>query len=219
MNGAVRTTGATRSLALTLAATALLATGCGASGDGFRPGLALSVGDQEVSTERVDEVTSRYCDAIAEAVEGAPAPLKVRRQQVVESLLLRAAADGLAEEYGVEPAASYRAAVAQLRPQLQQFDEPTQDAIVTVNTANDYVAAVTTAVGHEVQPGGDDAAAQQAGEQELQKWIESEEIVVNPVYGVSLEGDDVDLSVASRDQAVRESTSTGAGLPESQRCG
>ena len=75
-------------------------TGCGAAS----PGVAVKVGDEEISTRHVDEVTSNYCTAVG---SDAAVPMGFVRQYVVQLLTLRSQASQIADDYGVEPGTTY----------------------------------------------------------------------------------------------------------------
>lgn len=201
--------------AVVLAATLL--SGCA----GLRPGVAVEAGDQQVSTSRVDEVMDRYCDAIGEAGTQ-PVARKDIRAQVVGSLAATSAVEAFAAPYDVEAGASYTRAVARLRAQLDDFDAETREAIVAVEGASAYVEALVTGVGHELEPGGDEAAAAEAGRAAFTEWLDKHDVTINPRYGLSLDGDqlqsrDASLSVAARD--TEEPAGEAASLPSAQRCG
>src|SRR5687767_10823751 len=82
--------------AATTAIAGLLLTGCGSAS----PGVAVKVGDEEISTRHVDEVTANYCTAVGE-LESA-VPMGFVRQYVVQLLTLRSQASQIADDYGVE---------------------------------------------------------------------------------------------------------------------
>ena len=60
-----------RALAGLAVASAVLLTGCGAVPD-LNPGVAVSVGDDTVSTRHVADLASDYCDAAKPQLEGQP---------------------------------------------------------------------------------------------------------------------------------------------------
>src|SRR5919112_4836494 len=69
--------------AATTAVAGLLLTGCGSA----TPGVAVKVGDEEISTRQVDEVTANYCTAVGEL--GSAVPRGFVRQYVVQLMTLR----------------------------------------------------------------------------------------------------------------------------------
>lgn len=200
---------------IVLAATVL--SGCA----GVRPGVAIETGDERVASSRVDDVLTRYCDAIGQ-VSPQPVARREVRNQVVGALAATSAADAFAAPYDVEAGAAYTQAVARLRTQLRDFDADTQDAIVAVEGASAYIDALATAVGHELEPGADDAAAGEAGRAALTEWLDENDVTINPRYGLRLDGDqlqpqDTSVSVAARDS--EEPQGDAASLPSAQRCG
>lgn len=199
------------SLPVALALTGLLS---GCSGDGPHPATAVSIDDTTVSTSHVDNVANRYCEALTEVGNGNVVTAQAVRSEVVTALTLRLAVEKYADEQGLGPDASYAKTIAQLRSQIGDFDEDTQDAIVEVNGAETYLSSVV----------GDDQDA-------FTSWLADQDVELNPVYGIKLHGDSVtqvdgSISVAESDTAksalssATDPTSADAsGLPSSQRCG
>lgn len=198
---------------LSLPALALVLSACG--GTGPQPGTAVAIDGHRLSVRHVDDVAARYCAALTKVGTGGAVPAQAVRTEVVSALTARLAAEAFAAERGIEPNSSYEQALAQLRPQLASFDEKTQAAITEVQGAQPYIGAVVAGV----------------GEQSFTEWLGKQDVRVNPVYGVRLDGDklarvDPSLSVAasdlakSADKAVRDPSAADAGsLPSSQRCG
>jgi hypothetical protein len=149
---------------------ALALTACGGSGSGPQPGTALRLDGQRVTTGHVADVASHYCSALAQV--GTQSTTQTVQNQVVGALAARMVAEQFAEVRGIDPGPSYEEAVAKLRPQLSQFDQDTQDAIIEVEGAQSYVSAI---VG-------------QVGEQNFTEWLKGQHVVVNPVYGMTIDG-------------------------------
>jgi hypothetical protein len=167
---------------LTVPVLALALAGCGGSGP--RPGTALEVDGQRVTTRHVDDIASHYCRALAEV--GTHVTTGTARKQVVQALAVRLIGERYAAAEGVRPDSSYRAQLAQLRPQLTRFDEKTRDAIIEVEGAQYYVSAVVNS----------------GGQKSFTDWVGRHQVVINPVYGVTFKGDSFDqvdpsLSVAA----------------------
>ncbi|GAB7007091.1 hypothetical protein JCM18899A_45640 [Nocardioides sp. AN3] len=165
---------------------ALSLTACGGSGP--QPGTALALGDQRVTTRHVADVAAHYCSALTKV--GSAASSQTVQNQVVGALAARMIAKRFAEERGIDPGASYRQQLAQLRPQLARFDQATQDAILEVEGSQAYVSAIID----------------QVGEQSFTQWLDKQHVTVNPVYGLSIDGStfahhDPSLSVAASDLA------------------
>jgi peptidyl-prolyl cis-trans isomerase SurA len=171
---------------LTAPVLALLLTACGESGP--QPGTALRLDGDRVTTSHVDDVATRYCQALAKV--GTTVPAQTVQSQVVGALAARLAAERFAQARGIEPGPSYNSSVAQLRQQLADFDARTQDAIIEVEGAGSYVSAVTESV----------------GQQAFTEWLGDQHMAVNPVYGMTLDGAkitnvDASLSVAASERA------------------
>jgi peptidyl-prolyl cis-trans isomerase SurA len=187
---------------------ALVLTACGASGP--RPGTALALDGARVTTGHVDDVAARYCSALAKV--GTSVSAQAVRTQVVSALAARMVAERFAEVDGIDPGASYATEVNQLRKQLSTFDEKTQDAIVEVEGSQSYVSAV---IG-------------KSGEKPFTDWLASQHVVVNPVYGISLDDGrftQVDPSISVAASQLAKSAVKSASDPSaepasgSQACG
>lgn len=166
---------------------ALALGGCG-GGSGPRPGTALQIDGLRVTTAHVHDVATQYCDAVAKA--GSSATAQTVQNEVVSALAARLVAERFAEINGIQPDASYKTQVTQLRQQLSDFDQDTQDAVVEVGAARAYVSSVIN----------------QVGEQAFTPWLAEQHVAVNPVYGLTLHGDqfthvDSSLSLATSDRA------------------
>jgi hypothetical protein len=171
---------------LTAPVLALLLAACGSSGP--RPGTALELDGQRVTTRHLDSVASRYCSALAKV--GTQLTTQAARKQVVSALALRLLGERFSADEGVEPDSSYDTQLAQLRPQLGQFDSKTRDAIIEVEGAQYYATALLNS----------------AGQQRFSDWLGRQDLVINPVYGVTLDGEsfghvDPSLSVAASSTA------------------
>ena len=135
-----------RPLAGTVAACVLVLagalSGCGVSGTGFHPGVAAQVGDDEVKVSQVDEIASNYCSAITEQLRGDNQVLQLRylRGGIAGQLALVAAAEQLADEYGVEPGLQYDQKVADLEAAVAELPEGEQDAVVAIESSASYLS-------------------------------------------------------------------------------
>lgn len=207
--------------------------GCGVAGTEFHPGIAASVGDQRITTDRVDELVTDYCAAYVDTLEGASVPLSVLRSGIVGRLAQKAAVEQLAEEYDVRPGTTYRRSVSMLTTQGSQLDEEASDAMVEVDSTPAYVEDVLTQVGEKVlaEQGQGDPTLEEglaAGQEELKAWLEDHDAEVDPRYGIELqEGQpvarDTDLSVpvgetAKSGTAEEMSPEYAASLPKTQAC-
>ncbi len=185
---------------------ALLA-GCGVAGTQFHPGVAAQVGDETITTRHVDQVTDNYCTAIEKVSEGQDTggqqtPLRYLTHEFATSLIVKAAAEQLADEYDVEPTSSYKSALAQLEPQLAELDEDEKDAVREVIAAQSYTDDVLTQIGQLdlEDKGTDDATADDqlaAGQDLLRTWVADHDVEINPRYAIDFgtaEQVDTDLS-------------------------
>ncbi|SFD03557.1 peptidyl-prolyl cis-trans isomerase SurA [Nocardioides terrae] len=171
---------------LTAPVLAFLLAACGSSGP--QPGTALELDGQRVTTRHLDDIASRYCSALAQV--GTKVTTQAVRKQVVSALALRLMGERFSAAEGVEPDSSYDAQVAQLEPQLTAFDQKTQDAIIEVEGAESFATALVNS----------------GGQQRFTDWLGDQHVVVNPVYGVTIDGDsfkhvDPSLSVAASSEA------------------
>ncbi|WP_341928137.1 hypothetical protein [Nocardioides psychrotolerans] len=219
-----------------VAALALGLTGCGVAGTGFRPGVAAEVGDRTVSTDEVDSLVSSYCSAIEDilAQQSQVVPLSVFRSGIAGQLALVSAADQLADDYGVEPADDYQRALADIEKQIGDFSESQQEAVLEVEGAATYVAAVQLSVGEQIlrDEGVAEPGPTEAGERGLAAfttWLDDNDVELNPEYGISVDDASIDTDDQSVSFAVGETALMGlaeepdpayaASLPDSQRCG
>ena len=209
------------SVAVIALATTVLLAGCGDA----QPGVAVRVGDREVSTRTVDAMTTAYCDAVAE-VGAAPVSLRSVQEQMVGAVAVRTAMEEFAAPYDVEPGADYQRAVTAKRAQLPDLDADAADAIMTLATIEDYLPAMATAVAEQqgAKPG---RKAEQAGQQLFAAWLEEHPVVLNPRYGLELDGGQMrraDPALSVPVSAVARQDQQGgsadvASLPPAQRCG
>lgn len=217
--------------AVTLGVTGLLLSGCG----GATPGIAATVGDQELTVRQIDTATSHYCTAISDQLKAdGPYPMSTVRQYVVRVLALRSQAMQIADDYGVEPGSTYRNAVAQLQGTVATMPEEVRadylDVESTSALANDIVSQVGTIV---LDKGGvTDASTDQvtqAGVDVFNQWPDVHGIEVDPRFGLAA----VDGSITTVDTSTSVAVGTTAkdglagtagsdfvrSLPSTQRCG
>lgn len=211
-------------------------TGCGVTGTSFQPGVAADVDGARISTDHVNQLVGRYCDAIEDqlAQEGTVLPLGYLRSGIVGQLALVKAAEKLATETGVEVTQEYDLAIADLESQTAELPEDQQEAVVEVNGASAYLQAVQLAVGQrlledEGQRPTDANVVGQRGAEALAAWLEDHDVEFNPEFGIGV----VDGQLSAEDTQLAFDVS-GAGassvldapdqelaqdLPASQRCG
>jgi hypothetical protein len=211
--------------------------GCGSA----KPGVAVEVGDQTLSTSKVDEMSVAYCDGLAPQLKanGAVFPMSYVRAYVVRNLTLRAAAEQLADAYSVQLPASYGQAVRDLRDQVAaSFPAERVDDVVEVESVGAYLQAVELEVGGILladsgESGSDDAAKLARGKDALTAWMSEHPAEVNPRYGIKVSDNDLQAapqfvdtstSFALSDDAVKGDLAEpdqeyAATLPSAQRCG
>jgi hypothetical protein len=229
----VSTSVMTRGMARTLGAVAVVAvlalTGCGA----LQPGTAVSIGDERISTSRLDAVTSDFCRAIEPQLEGEAesVPNSYLRSFVAGTLALRSVADQVAAEHGVEAdGEQYLQRLSELRQGVESLPADVRDSVIEIESAAAYVESVQAAVGESVLDGaGEDAELAAAGREEFDAWISEHGVEFDP----SLNTDIKDGSFSIRDDAVSFAVSerAKAGMAEqpnpvaareltsAQRCG
>lgn len=215
----------------------LLLTGCGVAETQFHPGVAVEVGDQTITNDRVDELTSGFCSAVEEQIAsgGQAFPLRLFERGIVGQLAMRSATEQLAADFGVEPGADYQAQLAQIETEAESLRKSGRDEYVEVQSTVPYVTDVLTQIGDQLlaEEGEDDPTLdfQQArGLDELVEWIEREGVTFDPRYGTAIvDGQpqpvDTDLTFAASDLA-KGGVSDGepdpvyvASLPDAATCG
>ncbi len=223
--------GAAPAIAVTLSA--LLLSGCAGSAS---PGVAAKVGDDTISSSRVDAATGHLCTALSDQfkAQGAAVPLGFVRQGVVQLLTLASQAEQIAAEYDVSPGAAYERDVAERTDTAARLPEEVRADYIDVMSAQALAQDVLDQVGRAklAAEGFDKPTAEQitqAGVDVFNTWPEANEIEVDPKYGVqlvdgTLSPADTNLSVAVSDQAkaglVTEPDAGYANsLPSNQRCG
>lgn len=221
------TTGPLRAGGVALAA-ALLLSGCA----GLRPGTAVQVGDEQITTSELDSVASQFCAAVEDQLDeqAQTIPHGYFRGGIAGVLALREVATQVAEEYGVDPdSAAYRQQLADLRNQVGALPESQQEAVVRVESAPFYVQAVQVAVGEEVLGEGEPAELEAAGAAEMERWTEENEVEFDPALNTTIRDGQVTTADGSLSFAVSEGARAGQEaqpnpmlarqLPASQRCG
>jgi peptidyl-prolyl cis-trans isomerase SurA len=231
-----------RSKGPVLAAVVVLAafTLSGCAGGGAQPGVAAEVGDETVSTSRVDDLTVAYCEGLEPQLEanGAVFPMSYVRGYVVRNLTVRAAAEQLAEDYGIDVPPGYEQSVRSLRDSLAAgFREDRVDDVVEVESVGPYVQGVQMEVGDQLltSEGNSDASDEEKlarGQQAMVEWLAEHPAEVNPRYGIEVVDTSLDApafvdtstSFPLSDNAVKGAQAEpdqehAATLPSTQRCG
>jgi len=219
--------GPVRAGGVVLAATLLLS-GCA----GLRPGTAIEVGDETITTATLDDVTGSYCDAASDTLDqqAQTVPLGYFRTGIAGLLAQREVASQVAAEHGVDPESdAYRRQLADLRTQLASLPDAHADAVLTVESARLYTQSAQVAIGEDVLGGGEPSAQQAAGAAEMQRWIDENGVEFAPGLNVTMQDGapattDGSLSFAVSDaakagQEEQPNAAVAAELPASQRCG
>ena len=206
----------------------LLLTGCGSAS----PGVAVKVGDEQISTRHVNEVTANYCTAVGE-LESA-VPMGFVRQYVVQLLTLRSQASQIADEYGVEPGSTYYNDVAQREGTASTQPEDVQDDYVELASTSAYAQDILDQVGRIVleERGVTDATAEQttqAGIDVFNQWPNTHDLEIDPRYGLRTVDGVLSPVDTHTSVAVGETAKSGMStdpdpafaetLPVSHRCG
>jgi hypothetical protein len=215
----------------------LLLSGCGVAETQFHPGVAVQVGDRTVTTDRVDELTSGFCDAVAERIEsgGQSFPLSLFKRGIVGQLAMQSAAEQLAQDFEVTPGSDYYSQLAQIETEAEGLAKSGRDAYVEVQATLPYITDVLTQVGGillaeegEAEPTLDFQQAR--GLDELAAWVEREGVTFDPRYGTEIvDGQpqpvDTNLTFAHSDVAKggaaegEPDPNYTASLPLSATCG
>jgi hypothetical protein len=213
---------------LTVGLAGLLLTGCGSA----TPGVAVQVGDEELTVRHVDAVTANYCTAVGDLES--EVPMSFVRQYVVQLLTLRSQASQLADEYGIEAGSSYLNDVAQRQGTAGTQPEEVRDDYVELASSTAYAQDIVDQIGRITleEAGVTDVTAEQATEAGIDvfnQWPDANGIEIDPRYGLEvvdgvLTPVDTNVSVA-----VGETARAGLGaepdpafartLPTNHRCG
>ena len=174
----------------------VLLAGCGVAGTQFHPGIAAQVGDQTITTRHVDEVSDGYCKAVEKVNKGQQTaedqrPMRFLTHAFATDLIVRAAAEQLADDYDVKPTAAYKDQLAQLEPQLTTLSEGQKDAVREIFGAQAYAQDVLTQIGElslkkqgTTDSTDDDQLAE--GQKLLDQWVADHDVEINPKYGIEV---------------------------------
>lgn len=193
------------SLVTAVAATALLAVGCGLTDDGPRPGVAAEVDGQTLELDKVDDAVQDYC-GLLEGEEGAPSYAKaVVRSQLAWNWAQAVAVDELASAYGVEVPSGVETAVVERSWGVTREDD-TFDSFEWLTWIGQRLDQPLTAIGSQAlldagKPASTEAA-QAAGYDVVNTWLTDHDVDLNPVFGPhdlaknTFLGDDLSVSVS-----------------------
>lgn len=218
--------------AAALGAAGLLVTGCGTAS----PGVAVEVGDEQISVKRVDAAADNFCAALEDQIEaqGAAVPMSFVRQSTVQLMTVRSIAEQIAEDHDVSPGATYSGELARQKEQTGAMDEDVRRDYLELTTSQAYAADILDQVGRSLledrgvtDPDPEQVSA--AGSDFFAQWPDKHGIEVDPRYGLdfsegTLKPSDTSLSVAVSDDALaglatEPDVDYARSLPASQRCG
>lgn len=225
-----------RPLAGVAAVSALLLSGCGVAGTSFHPGVAAQVGDQTISVSKVDSVASSYCSAIEPQLSSQKqvVPRHYLRDGIAGRLTLVAAAQQLADQYGVDAGTQYDQKVAELQNAVKDLPEDQQQAIIEIEASTTYLGGVEQAVGEKVlaaqgTSSPSSQAAAKAGQAAFAKWFDQHDVAIDPQFGIEIKNGqtvktDTNISFPVGDEAKQGEAATpdqsyAATLPGAHTCG
>jgi hypothetical protein len=200
---------------------------------GLRPGTAVQVGEERITTDEVDLVASQFCDALEEQLvqQAQTIPHSYFRGGIAGTLAMREVAEQVAADYGVEPGSEqYARQLRDMRRNVGSLPEDQEQAVIAIESAPFYVEAVQAAVGESLLDGGgtyDELVA--AGGEEMRRWISENDVEFNPSLNTTLRDGQIATTDDSLSFAVSDAARTGMEeqpnpalarqLPESHRCG
>lgn len=204
-----------RPLALLAPLLLALVAGCGVAEPQGLPSTAARVGDTTISVDEVDRLTDEVCSLRSERAElsGGPQTRGTTRRGITESLVYEAALTQLLDETGTELGADYEEALATSRSEAEELQLDAEQAEVynEVNGIGAFIRSALTAVGEDALLG----------------WLEDNDVTVNPVFGLEVDGDQGfteagSLSVPVSDDALGAASPSAEqleSLPDDQVCG
>lgn len=227
------------SLATAVAATALLAAGCGLTDDGARPGVAAEVDGQSLELDQVDQALTDYCGLLA-SEEGAPTYAKAAlRSQLAWNWAQAVAVEELASSYSVEVPTGIETSVVE-RSWGVSRDDDSYESFEWLTWIGQRLDAPLVAIGTQslLDTTGEPPAAeaaQAAGLDLVDEWLADHDVDLNPVFGPrdaeqdAFLGDDLSVAVSG---TARQGDSLGlpvrsqeeanaklAQLPATELCG
>jgi hypothetical protein len=210
----------------------LLLSGCGSAA----PGVAVTIGDQELSVREVDAAAREMCTALGDQFESQSTtlPMSFVRQGTVQLMTLRSQALQIADDYGIEPGTSYQNAVAQSRRTAASMPADVRDTYVELTSANALANDIVNQIGEislndqgVTDPTTDEIT--QAGADLFNQWPDANGIEIDPRFGLrSVDGvlTPVDTNtsvavgeVAKKGLATEPDTAYAKTLPLTHRCG
>lgn len=222
----------TRLAALAGAGALLVLTGCGSDlGPQMHPGAAAVVGDERISIESVDELSSELCGFYSK-VSGSNASVAMVRAQVLSTKVSGLKAELYAEEFDLDSRAHLRAQKKAFEEDLRKspLSSTEQDAVREFVEPGMRAEAIYITAGMADAPAGDKPSrptARENGAAAVAEWVESLDVSTDPRFAeVGAEGVVMDPSAISvspdnpKGEPVppEELQAALADLPESQTC-
>lgn len=234
MSGHVRR----RTSLVAVAATALLAAGCGLTEDGPRPGAAAAVDGQTLELDKVDDAVQDYCGLLAKE-QGAPSYAKaVVRSQLAWNWAQAVAVEELAPDYDVDLPTGVETAVVERSWGVSRDDDEfaSFEWLTWIGQRLDQpVVLIGERALREAGKEPTAETAQAAGYDVIDTWLADNDLELNPVFGPregeqgSFVGDDLSVAVSGvakqGDQLGKpvaseaEAAERLSGLPATEVCG
>jgi hypothetical protein len=223
-----------------IAAAGLLLSGCGSS-LGIHPGSAVVVGGDTVSMEKIDSTSTLFCKVYvaqsktqSASQQSGPLPLGSFRSYAAASLAKRALGRQLADQYAVQPASGYQAALSQYEQALASTPADERDAAIAVAGADAYLQNVEVAIGQKLtsstgQTNAELKADLERGQVAAQDWLSDHDSFVDPVFGLAVDGGKFTAkkdqtsyplsALASQGAQAQPAQTYTSSLPTAQVCG
>jgi hypothetical protein len=177
-----------------LALVGLLLSGCGGS-LGIHPGSAAVIGDDTLTMDKINSTTTLYCRAYLPQLQqqSQRLPMRYLRQFVAASLAQRALGQQLADQYAVQPTSDYQTKLNQVAQQFASAAPDVKAAVLDVEGGDPYLQTVEVAIGQKLlaeagSPTTGVKAELQRGQVATQDWLNTHQVVIDPVFGVGVDG-------------------------------
>ncbi|MGK2875118.1 MAG: hypothetical protein ACSLEW_05685 [Nocardioides sp.] len=189
-------------------------TACGDSD----PEVAARAGDVAVSTDRADDVTGGYCEALA-AVDQVTTRSGMRGY-VANALAIRDLSAEFAASYGVDLDAALADQTASFVASLPQLPRVQAESVAEVELVPTLPQVLGPLVGAAIDPTGTDADQATAGTNAYDDYLAAHPVSLSPSFG----GPRVVVPVSGRGLlAGMDATQVGpeeaSALPPAEQCG
>lgn len=222
----------TRLAALAGAGALLVLTGCGSDlGPDLHPGAAAVVGDESISIESVDDLSSELCGFYSQ-VAGTSGSVALVRSQVLSTKLSGLKAELYAEEFDLDPRKHVRVQKKAFEEDLgkSQMSAAQKDVVREFVEPGMYAEGVYIAAGMAEAPANDRPSvptARENGAKAVAEWIEGLDVSTDPRFaemgedGLILDPSALSVSLDNPKGEPLAPASMPAHvgeLPESQKC-